>query len=183
MHGHQFQVVYRGDTNTPFWDGSQPVSQIPVRRDVIMVNTNASAVWRFQATNPGVYLIHWFVLLSHPIPPPPLHPPTSPFSRSHSSTLFSSLRPDQRAHSQPQTKTAPIQPTNKNQQPHRMARRSRPDRHPARSSRPPPKHPHHPSQPSKRLQPRWRSNLRECGREFGLSVVESNRRSDGAFEV
>lgn len=58
MHGHQFQVVYRGDTNTPMWDGTQAVSSVPVRRDVIMVNTNSSAVWRFQANNPGVFLMH-----------------------------------------------------------------------------------------------------------------------------
>ncbi|KUJ21486.1 multicopper oxidase [Mollisia scopiformis] len=58
MHGHQFQVVYRGAMDTPFWDGTQPVSAIPVRRDVVMVNTMASAVWRFKANNPGVFLIH-----------------------------------------------------------------------------------------------------------------------------
>lgn len=61
MHGHQFQVIYRGATNTPLWDGSQPVSSVPVRRDVIMVNALSSVVWRFQANNPGVFLMHWFV--------------------------------------------------------------------------------------------------------------------------
>jgi len=40
------------------WDGSQPVNNVPVRRDVMMVNTNASSVWHYTATNPGVYLIH-----------------------------------------------------------------------------------------------------------------------------
>ena len=59
MHGHQFQVIYRAPANTPMWDGTQPVDPIPVRRDVVMVNTNASAVWRFKATNPGVFLVHW----------------------------------------------------------------------------------------------------------------------------
>jgi len=58
MHGHTFQVIYRADANTPMWDGTQPVNPVPVRRDTIMVNTNASAVWRFRATNPGVFLIH-----------------------------------------------------------------------------------------------------------------------------
>lgn len=58
MHGHQFQVVYRGETNTPMWDGTQAVNPVPVRRDVIFVNTNSSTVWRFQSNNPGVFLMH-----------------------------------------------------------------------------------------------------------------------------
>jgi len=58
MHGHQFQVAYRGDANTPMWDGTQQLSKVPVRRDVIFVNTNSSSVWRFKANNPGVFLIH-----------------------------------------------------------------------------------------------------------------------------
>lgn len=62
MHGHQFQVVYRGEANTPMYDGTQKLSAVPARRDVTMLNANSSSVWRFQANNPGVYLIHWFVL-------------------------------------------------------------------------------------------------------------------------
>ncbi|KAE9369327.1 multicopper oxidase [Stipitochalara longipes BDJ] len=58
MHGHQFQVVYHGDENTTMWDETQELSQTPVRRDVMMVNTNSSTVWRFKANNPGVFLIH-----------------------------------------------------------------------------------------------------------------------------
>jgi iron transport multicopper oxidase len=59
MHGHQFQVVYHGNANTIMWDGTQELSQIPVRRDVMLVNTNSSTVWRFKANNPGIFLIHW----------------------------------------------------------------------------------------------------------------------------
>lgn len=63
MHGHQFQVVFRGGPGE-LYDGTQALSPIPVRRDVIFVYTGASVVWRFVADNPGVYLLHWYVPLS-----------------------------------------------------------------------------------------------------------------------
>ena len=58
---NQIYALIQSDVviNTIMWDGTQELSQIPVRRDVMLVNTNSSTVWRFKANNPGIFLIHW----------------------------------------------------------------------------------------------------------------------------
>ena len=61
LHGHQYQVLQRGFPDTGWeWDGTYDanVSSYPVRRDTVMLNKNSSSVWRFRASNPGVWLFH-----------------------------------------------------------------------------------------------------------------------------
>jgi iron transport multicopper oxidase len=60
MHGHHFQVIYRGEEDSGlFEDANVPESsfpQTPMRRDTVVVWPNGNIVLRFKASNPG----KWF---------------------------------------------------------------------------------------------------------------------------
>ncbi len=61
MHGHQFQVLSRPESNAGSWSGSDDSSQYPstpTRRDTVAVNGNSHVVLRIKADNPGVFLFH-----------------------------------------------------------------------------------------------------------------------------
>ena len=60
LHGHQYQVLERSFPDTGVWPGTYAanVSATPIRRDTVMLNKNAYAVFRFKADNPGVWLFH-----------------------------------------------------------------------------------------------------------------------------
>lgn len=59
LHGHQFQVLDRPESNAGQWDGQESnFTATPPRRDTISVNANSYAVLRIQVTNPGVFLFH-----------------------------------------------------------------------------------------------------------------------------
>ncbi|TPX62642.1 hypothetical protein PhCBS80983_g00268 [Powellomyces hirtus] len=57
LHGHKFQIMGR---STEFYDPSKPYPELdnPIRRDVVQVPAMGSAVIRFRADNPGVWLFH-----------------------------------------------------------------------------------------------------------------------------
>jgi iron transport multicopper oxidase len=62
LHGHHFQVVSRTKTGSGPYDGSEVgFPAVPMRRDTVIVNGNSSAVLRFKADNPGVWLFHCHV--------------------------------------------------------------------------------------------------------------------------
>jgi len=59
LHGHNFQVLHRSAVKA----GKDPVSKtdfalIPLRRDTLLIKDRGSAVLRFRADNPGVWLFH-----------------------------------------------------------------------------------------------------------------------------
>ena len=59
LHGHDFQVIQRGDPNVgPFSGYWTNVSSTPMKRDTIMANKNSNLVLRFKADNPGVWAFH-----------------------------------------------------------------------------------------------------------------------------
>jgi iron transport multicopper oxidase len=59
LHGHAMQIAARGQKNDGAFNASNTtLSQVPMRRDTILVNPQSHAVLRFQATNPGVWLFH-----------------------------------------------------------------------------------------------------------------------------
>lgn len=58
LHGHQFQVVARGDAGSNgTYDGSQ-ADPLPLKRDVAGVRPGGYVAFRFKADNPGIQLIH-----------------------------------------------------------------------------------------------------------------------------
>ncbi|KAK5703725.1 hypothetical protein LTR97_002738 [Elasticomyces elasticus] len=60
LHGHNFQVIYRGPDEEGSYNAANETNfpAVPSRRDVIMVKPLASIVMRFKADNPGVWLFH-----------------------------------------------------------------------------------------------------------------------------
>ena len=59
IHGHDFQVVQRGDPDVgPFAGYYANISSTPLKRDTIMANKNSHLVIRFKADNPGVWAFH-----------------------------------------------------------------------------------------------------------------------------
>lgn len=56
LHGHAFQAVYRSEEEAGMYAYNGTLSEIPVRRDTLMVNPNGNIVLRFKADNPGVFL-------------------------------------------------------------------------------------------------------------------------------
>ncbi|KAK4122485.1 multicopper oxidase [Parathielavia appendiculata] len=60
LHGHQFQVLYRGASGSGPWRGDDGLdySVFPPWRDVVTVMPDSFAVLRFRAHNPGVWLFH-----------------------------------------------------------------------------------------------------------------------------
>lgn len=59
VHGHDFQVIQRGDPDVGAFSGYWAnVSSTPMKRDTIMVNKNSNVVIRFTADNPGVWAFH-----------------------------------------------------------------------------------------------------------------------------
>src|SRR5690606_12546236 len=52
LHGHRFQLLSRGS------EGEEAFPQVPMRLDSVSVDGFGSAVIRFKADNPGVWLIH-----------------------------------------------------------------------------------------------------------------------------
>lgn len=62
LHGHDFQVIQRGDPNVgPFSGYWTNVSSTPLKRDTIMANKHSNVVIRFKADNPGVWAFHCHV--------------------------------------------------------------------------------------------------------------------------
>ncbi|KAL8822605.1 MAG: hypothetical protein Q9191_006661, partial [Dirinaria sp. TL-2023a] len=59
LHGHDFQVIQRGDPSVgPFSGYWTNVSSTPMKRDTIMANKLSNVVLRFRADNPGVWAFH-----------------------------------------------------------------------------------------------------------------------------
>ncbi|KAI8633748.1 multicopper oxidase [Xylariaceae sp. FL1651] len=58
LHGHQFQIIDRPESNAGDWTGSNAVPSTPVRRDTVDVYATSYAVLRIVANNPGVFLFH-----------------------------------------------------------------------------------------------------------------------------
>ncbi|OTB09252.1 putative ferroxidase [Hypoxylon sp. CI-4A] len=61
LHGHQFQVLARPDSNAGNWSAGVKTNDLPPRRDVVAVNSKSYAVFRIKADNPGVFLFHCHV--------------------------------------------------------------------------------------------------------------------------
>ncbi|KAL1917392.1 uncharacterized protein VTP21DRAFT_5048 [Calcarisporiella thermophila] len=59
LHGHQFQVLGRGNS-TPYDPASAPLPEKanPVRRDTVQIPKGGYVVLRFRADNPGVWFFH-----------------------------------------------------------------------------------------------------------------------------
>jgi iron transport multicopper oxidase len=59
LHGHHFQVIYRGGGGTlfPGLESDTPPA-IPLRRDTIVVYPDNTVTIRFVADNPGIQLFH-----------------------------------------------------------------------------------------------------------------------------
>lgn len=58
LHGHAFQVIWRGVEEDGAYTNNGTYPAIPMRRDTFMVHPNSNIVLRFQADNPGVWLFH-----------------------------------------------------------------------------------------------------------------------------
>jgi uncharacterized cupredoxin-like copper-binding protein len=58
FHGHHFQVCKRGAPNSGVSDNPVECSESAMVRDTVIVNANSTAVIRFKADNPGVWLLH-----------------------------------------------------------------------------------------------------------------------------
>lgn len=60
LHGHNFQSIYRSNESAgTFEDEKVPLSafsQVPMRRDTLVLRPNGNMVIRFKADNPGLYL-------------------------------------------------------------------------------------------------------------------------------
>ncbi|KAI1662767.1 putative ferroxidase [Daldinia decipiens] len=61
LHGHQFQVLARPESQTGNWSADVTINDIPPRRDTVAVNPKSYAVFRIKAENPGVFLFHCHV--------------------------------------------------------------------------------------------------------------------------
>ncbi|KAI1389462.1 putative ferroxidase [Hypoxylon trugodes] len=61
LHGHQFQVLARPDSDAGNWSADARINDIPPRRDVVAINPKSYAVFRIKADNPGVFLLHCHV--------------------------------------------------------------------------------------------------------------------------
>ena len=57
LHGHNFQVISRGEGGD-LWPGLDTAPPAPMRRDSIVVYSGSSVTIRFVADNPGVNLFH-----------------------------------------------------------------------------------------------------------------------------
>jgi len=64
LHGHDFQVLARGDDDAGDWNtealrnGSVTYPASPMRRDTLLVRPNGYFVIRFRSNNPGVWFFH-----------------------------------------------------------------------------------------------------------------------------
>lgn len=62
LHGHAFQAVYRSEEDAGTFEDlnikESGLSQIPMRRDTLVVWPTGNIVLRFRADNPGVWLFH-----------------------------------------------------------------------------------------------------------------------------
>jgi len=58
FHGHHFQVCHRGAGNSGSVSGVDCTTGTPSERDVITIEGNSTAILRFKATNPGVWIFH-----------------------------------------------------------------------------------------------------------------------------
>lgn len=58
LHGHAFQAVYRSEEEAGMYAYNGTLSEIPMRRDTLMVNPNGNIVLRYKADNPGIWLFH-----------------------------------------------------------------------------------------------------------------------------
>lgn len=58
LHGHQFQVIERAPSGSGKWPGVTKYPANPGSKDVLSVNSNSYAVFRFKADNPGMWLFH-----------------------------------------------------------------------------------------------------------------------------
>ncbi|KAI0881802.1 putative ferroxidase [Annulohypoxylon maeteangense] len=61
LHGHQFQVLARPESEAGNWSADVAINDVPPRRDTIAVNSKSYAVFRIKADNPGVFLFHCHV--------------------------------------------------------------------------------------------------------------------------
>ncbi|KAI0849334.1 putative ferroxidase [Daldinia vernicosa] len=61
LHGHQFQVLARPESQAGNWSADVAINDIPPRRDTVAVNPKSYAVFRIKAENPGVFLFHCHV--------------------------------------------------------------------------------------------------------------------------
>ncbi|KAI0842638.1 putative ferroxidase [Hypoxylon sp. FL0890] len=61
LHGHQFQVLARPESDAGNWSADVEINDTPPRRDTVAVNSKSYAVFRIKADNPGVYLFHCHV--------------------------------------------------------------------------------------------------------------------------
>ncbi|KAI1650114.1 Cupredoxin [Daldinia loculata] len=61
LHGHQFQVLARPESQTGNWSADVAINDIPPRRDTVAINPKSYAVFRIKADNPGVFLFHCHV--------------------------------------------------------------------------------------------------------------------------
>ncbi|KAK3387606.1 Cupredoxin [Podospora didyma] len=62
LHGHNFQAVWRSEEEAGTFQDSGVTSdnftQVPMRRDTVVLFPNGNVVLRFKADNPGVWLFH-----------------------------------------------------------------------------------------------------------------------------
>jgi iron transport multicopper oxidase len=58
LHGHNFQVIARSPSNTPYKASAIHPPHTPMRRDVVTVYTGGYIVLRFKVDNPGIQLFH-----------------------------------------------------------------------------------------------------------------------------
>ncbi|KAF3058203.1 Iron transport multicopper oxidase FET3 [Daldinia childiae] len=61
LHGHQFQVLARPESQAGNWSANATINDIPPRRDTVAINPKSYAVFRIKAENPGVFLFHCHV--------------------------------------------------------------------------------------------------------------------------
>lgn len=55
LHGHNFQVLARGDESAGIYTGNDTLPQVPMRRDTFMVKPNSYIVLRFKSDNPDEF--------------------------------------------------------------------------------------------------------------------------------
>ena len=55
LHGHNFQAVARGIDDSGPYIGNDTLPQVPMRRDVFMVNPGSYIVLRFKSNNPDKF--------------------------------------------------------------------------------------------------------------------------------
>ncbi|KAL2017206.1 hypothetical protein VTK56DRAFT_2413 [Thermocarpiscus australiensis] len=73
FHGHHFQVCRRGLTGSGVANQTVDCSSSAMVRDTVVVNGNSTAVLRFKADNPGVWLLHCQLQWHKTIKVPPQH--------------------------------------------------------------------------------------------------------------